>query len=287
MTQIHKDSRFVQTVAAALFLAACAYMGAGLLGDLRPGMETAVVRQVTVTDSVKLEGIAVRREQLICSRGGQILVEDGRRVGAGKAVAETRSEAVCAPASAVFYADFDGLEALTPDDLEGLTAGSLTELMNKAPSAPTDAIGRLVLGYEWYFAALAPADLALDREEYRLCFQGAEERVRARLISQSGPEEGQKVLLFRLTQGGREYLGLRRTEATLVLSEYTGLEVPEEAVVSDGENHFVYTLTAGDMEKKAVEILYTADGRCIAAVSRTESGLHAGHTVAISRRGYA
>ena len=267
-----------------MFLAACAYMGAGLLGDLSPGLETAVVRRVTVTESVSLEGIAVRREQLICSHGGQVLVEDGSRVGMGKAVAETESGEICAPASAVFCADTDGLEVLTPDELEGLTAGSLTKLMGKEPSVPADAAGRLVLGYEWYFAALAPAETVFDRAEYMLSFQGTEERVRARLISQSEEEGGQRALIFRLTQGRREYLSLRRTEATLVLSEYTGLEVPEEAVISDGEDQYVYTLTAGDMEKKAVEIIYTADGRCIAAVSKTESGLHAGHTVAISRQ---
>ena len=252
------------------------------MGDLNPGMKTAVVRRSTVTDSLKLEGIAVRREQLVCSPGGGALAEDGYRVPAGTAVAESRTETVSAPASAVFCLNFDGLETLNPELLEGLSVPALKELMVTEPVIPSGTAGRLVTGYDWYFAALAPAGTELKNGDYSLIFEGLDRRVRARLLSRSEETEGQVALLFRLTQGGKEYLSLRKARATLVLSEITGLELPEEAVNRNGDGHeFVYTLTAGELRETAVEILYTAEGRCIAAVSREAGGLHEGMTVAV------
>ena len=248
------------------------------MGDLRPGMKTAVVCRSTVADSLELTGIAVRREQLVCSSGGAALAEDGRRVPSGANLTET----VLAPASAVFCTDFDGLEGLSPDKLKDLSVPALRALMETEPVKPAGAVGRLVMGYDWYFAALAPAGVELNGEEYSLCFEGLDQRVRARLLSQSEEAEGQVALLFRLTQGGREYLSLRKTRVALVLSEITGLELPEEAVIPGEDGHeFVYTLTAGELRETAVEILYTAEGRCIAAVSKEANGLREGMTVAV------
>ena len=273
------DAAFVQAVAAVLFIAACAYIGAGLLRDLRPGRETAIVRRASVTDSVELKGIAVRREQLICSPDGAAHLADGKRVKAGTAL----SRAVFAPVSAIFFSDFDGLESLSAEDLEELSVASLTALLEAGPQTPADAVGRIVTGCDWYYAALAPAGTELTKKEYSLCFAGLDARVRARLLYQSEAEEGEMALLFRLTQGGAEYLRLRKTGAMLILSEYTGLELPEQAVQTDPDGStFVYTLTAGDERKTAVEILYTARGRCIVAVSREPSGLREGSTVALT-----
>ena len=252
------------------------------MGDLDPGMKTAVVRRSTVADSLELTGIAVRREQLVCPSGGAALVGDGRRVPSGMPVAESREETVLAPSSAMFCADFDGLEGLSPDALKDLTVPALKALMETEPVKPAGAAGRLVMGYDWYFAALAPAGGELNGEEYSLRFEGMDRRVSARLLTQSEEAEGQVALLFRLTQGGRECLSLRKTRAALVLSEITGLEVPEEAVIpgEDGRE-FVYTLTAGELRETAVEILYTVGGRSIAAVSREAGGLREGMTVVI------
>ena len=285
MTRIHKGARepqFVQVVAAVLFLAVCAYAGAWLLGDLRAGPETAIVRRATVTDSLTLEGIAVRREQLVCSPGGRTLAENGQRLHAGAVVAETKDGTIRTPASALFYTEVDGLEALSPELLEELTVPALEALLEKEPETTPSSLGRLVTGCDWYFAALVPEGTALEKKEYTLCFAGVNGRAAARLVAASPAEEGQIALLFRLTRGGQDYLSLRKTQATLILSEVTGLDVPEKAVWTDDDGReFVYTLTAGEMEKRLVEIIYRAEGRCIAAASKAPAGLREGATVAI------
>ena len=286
MTRIHKGAKepqFVQVVAAVLFLAACAYAGAWLLGDLRTGPETAIIRRATVTNSLALEGIAVRREQLVCSPGGRVLAEDGQRLRAGAAVAETKTETIQTPSSVLFYTEVDGLEALSPDGLEALSVPALERLLEKEPETTPGTVGRLVTGCDWYFAALVPEGTTLEKKEYTLCFAGINGCAAARLVAKSPAEEGKMALLFRLTQGGRDYLSLRKTQATLILSEVSGLDVPEEAVrMDDDGREFVYTLTAGEMEKTAVEIIYRAEGRCIAAASKAADGLHEGATVALA-----
>lgn len=277
MTGIHKaagESRFVRCVAAALFLAVCAYTGAGLLGDLSPRTRTAVVRRASALDSVELEGLVVRRERPIRSPGGPISAADGQRLSAAAAAALAGEAA----GPAVFFADADGLEDLTPELLEDLSPAGLQALLEREPERT--GAGRLVTDYAWYYAALAPEETAADRGPCTLCFEGLEERVPARLIALSRAEEGQRVLLFRLTQGGRDYLSLRRTGARLILAEYSGLELPEEAVFTDGDGSgYVYTLSAGGTEKKPVEILYRTEGRCIAAASRQEDALREGSRV--------
>ncbi len=273
------ETRFAQAVAAALFLAVCAYIGAALAGDLRPGVRTAPVRRSTVSESLELEGLVLRREQTVCT-GGRLLAADGSRLAAGAPLAEGPEGTLYAPASALFYSGLDGLEALGPEDAEDLSVESLCALMRTPPRTPEGAVGRLVLEHAWYFAALAPADAGPEPGSCTLCFPDPVGRVPARLLSVSPAEDGQRALLFRLTRGGRALLSLRLTPARLILSEIEGLELPEEAVRYDPAGQaFVSTLTAAGAEEKPVEILYTGQGRCIAAISRQAGGLREGDTL--------
>lgn len=275
------ESRFAQAVAAVLFLAVCAYIGAALAGDLRPGPRTVAVRRSTVSESVELEGLVLRREQAVCT-GGRLLATDGSRLAAGAPLAESREGTLYAPAAALFYTGLDGLEALGPEDAEDLSVESLRALMRTDPQTPDEAVGRLVLDYAWYFAALAPADTVLEPGVYTLCFQDLGGRVPAGLLSSSPAEDGQRVLLFRLTEGGRELLSLRLATAQLILSEIEGLELPEEAVSYDTAGQaYVSALTVAGTKEKPVELLYTGQGRCIAAVSREVGSLREGETIVI------
>lgn len=279
-----KKSRFAWAVTAVLFIAACAYIGAGLFGELAPGLRTAPVGSVTVTESLTLRGLALRSERLIGLDGGEILAENARRVPAGGLVARTEEEAVTLSDSALFFTDWDGLERLGPDCLENLTVSGLRQLLEEEPSTEANVLGRLVFGYDWYFAALIKEDAALSAPSgYRLLFEGMDRPAQAELIFLSPPEGDRRAALFRLKESGESWLSLRMTAATLLLSEISGLEVPEEAVRRNADgSEFVYTVTAGVIERKAVEILYRGEGRCVAARDRGADALREGNTVVVS-----
>ena len=271
-TEPGADRPFLRAVAAVLFLAVCAYIGVGLFKGLDPGRATARVKAVSLSRSVELEGIAVRRELLISGSPGALsLPEEGSRVPAG----------TLAPASALFFAATDGLERLAPEGLEELTVPALAELLQAEPAREADTLGRLVQGYDWFYAALSPADAELPKAgELTLVFDGLERRVKARLVSVSEAEAGKRALLLRLTETDGELLALRKTGARLILAEYGGLELPEAAVHTDESGRtYVNTLAAAGPEPVPVEILYREEGRCVAAFSTGVEALREGQTV--------
>lgn len=267
------ERRFPRLIAAVLFLAVCAYGGAKLWSRLEPAPQTQTVRAVTLTDSAELDGIVIRREQCFRPAGGECFA-DGERLPAGTAGSVS--------GSALYYGSCDGLESLTPELLDGLDVGALKVLLSQKPS-PAEG-GRLVLDFAWYYAALVPAGEPVPASgRCRLLFEGFEIPAEANVISLSPEENGQRVLVLRLTLGGDEYMGLRKCRAKLIFSEYSGLSLPEEAVHRDGGgNHFVYTITAGVVERRQVDIIYTDGDSCIAALSPAADGLREGSLVIVS-----
>ena len=151
--------------------------------------------------------------------------------------------------------------------------------MEKKPAEGSN--GRLVTGWSWYYWALCPEGQTLPHSgSCRIEFAGMGESVPARIISLSAPENGRQALLLRLNNGGSEYLKLRKTGAKLLFSEHSGLYLPEEAIqqAEDG-SEFVYTLSAGTLERRAVEIIYTGEGFALAASGSGPEALREGDRV--------
>lgn len=266
-----------------LFLAACAYIGAGLFGKLSRDLETLSVSRVTVTDSLELYGIAVRREQLVCSQApAQLLVQEGERLPAGGKLAVFEDGSfLYSSGSALFFPDYDGLEYLSPDMLRPFSVQSLEAMMDE-PANSQAALGRLVYDYCWYYAAFAdePSDLP-QAGSCRLLFEGESQSVEGELM-ETHTYGGKTAILLRLCTSG-DYLSLRKTGAELIFSQHTGLKLPEQAVNTDSDgSYFVYTLTAGIVERKAVEIIYKAEDYCLAALSTGADALREGNILIVS-----
>lgn len=262
-------------------MAACAYLGDGVLGSAARRLDTAEVRPAAVTDSIHLEGIAVRREELISTPAGAAEAEAGKRVPAGALLfTDENGSAVKAPSSALCFFDCDGYEALSPDMLVPFSLDRVEALLDFSPARTGKNICRLVYGHCWYFAAIAQEASALpENGKIELKFEGMEQSVPARITAVSS-EGGQTALLLRLTCGGAEYMSLRKTSAELILAEYSGLGIPARAVRHDeGGNEYVCILTAGRIERRAVEIIYNDGEMCIAASSGGADALHEGCTV--------
>ena len=263
----------MRLIAAVLFLAVSAYAGARLWSSVERSPETQTVRAVTLTDSAELEGIVIRREQLCPA--GEGLFTDGERLPAGTVPS--------VPGSALYYRSCDGLESLSPELLEGLDVQGLQTILAQKPSSHQEG-GRLVLDYAWYYAALVPADEPVpDSGRCRVLFEGFDLPAEANIMSLSPEETGRRALVLRLTLGGDAYMTLRKCSAKLIFSEYSGLGLPEEAVHRDEDgNNFVYTITAGVVERRPVDILYSDGDLCIAAFSSEADGLREGNQVIVS-----
>lgn len=270
-------------LASLLFLAVCAYAGAALRGSA-DGVELMAVSAVTVTESAELDGIVLRRERVL-PRGAELVpaAEDGLRLPVGTAIVRPDGTRELTGRSCVFFKKTDGFEALMPEDPEKIDAAALDMLLAAASAESRQSGGRLVSGFDWYYAAYADtAGESIRPGECRVRFDGFEETVSARAINVSR-EDGRLFILLRLTEGGADYLSLRKTKAELVFSEHCGLKLPAQAVRHDADGtDYVYVLCAGVVERRGAELIYSDSDCCLANPNSSGDALREGERVILS-----
>ncbi len=220
---MRRDAAFTGLVVSVLFAAVCAYVlahfsaGGGTLAVYAPDGDTGRAVSARSTQ-IMLTGVAVRRESVVSgSSSAAWSAEDGKRLPAGGAAAVFASGDVAQAArSAVFCADTDGYEYLSPSALEDFSADAVEALLASEPREYPGAAGRLVEGFEWYYAALADSGAkALECREYELTFDGADASpVTARLIA-ADSSGAKTALLFRITAQDAALLHLRFCSAAL------------------------------------------------------------------------
>ncbi len=223
---MRRDAAFNALVVSVLFAAVCAYVLAHFsAGGGSDAYTPDAEAQRTVSAQgtrIMLTGIAVRRESAAAgfSSAAAWTAEDGTRLPAGTAAAVFASgEAFYTSRSAVFCADADGYEYLSPPAAEAFSVETVKALLASEPREYPGAACRLVEGFEWCYAALADGGgaEALECGEYELSFDGADAApVEARLIAVD--RSGDKTaLLFRLTAQDAALLHLRFCSAALTL----------------------------------------------------------------------
>ena len=198
------------------------------------------------------------------------------------------AEVLTAERSGVFSTLVDGYEALTPALLEALTPEALNELTEHTPDKPAGAYGKLVTSYRWYFAAAMSDSDAENLTVGRTAtlnfgrYYGAD--IRARVISISPPENGTVAVVFRCDTALSETLAMRCVPANVVFATYSGIRVPAQAVQTDAKTggKYVWCITAMQLERKDVELLYADDDFAVIAESTAADALRDGNTVAVS-----
>ena len=79
---------------------------------------------------------------------------------------------------------------------------------------------------------------------------------------------------------------MRCVPANVVFASYSGIRVPAEAVQTDeetGEN-YVWCITALQLERKRVTVVYADEDLALLAVDSTADALRSGNTVVVSGR---
>ena len=198
---------------------------------------------------------------------------------------------ITAPAAGLFTSTTDGYESLTPDKLENLTPDGVDALERTTPATPANAIGKLVTAKKWYFASVmnkADADRLNLGGSAALNFpQHYNSTVSAIVLSKSEPDDSGKVaVVFACNAAMADTLAMRKATADVVYSEHTGLRVPLKAVHMDDDGQaYVYVVTAAQLEKKPIEIIYQTDDYCLVAQSAESNALRAGNEIVVTGKG--
>ena len=235
------------------------------------------------------EGAALELRALVVKRdysdagGGDLslqLQELGAQLLNLRSQAEGSVRRITAPEAGLYSVEVDGFEAvLTPDMLEGLTPSALSSLT--ADPSTASRTGKLVLGDEWYYAAVVSAEDGASLQQLQAesggtllqrFSKGVDRDLPVTLESLGARENGRMVAVFRGTRYLRELTLLRQQRAQIVTGSTTGIRVPRECLRaerayldSDGrtvteERTGIYCLVGREARFKPVEVVYSADG---------------------------
>lgn len=191
-----------------------------------------------------------------------------------------------APAAGLFSSEADGWEGLSPAVLDGIGTEGVENLRGQNNAVGDNVVGKVVTNHTWYYAAVM-AEKDADRlrvgDETSLDFGYRSSRtVRATVRSISPTDRnGQVAVVFRCSSALAETLSLRLADAEVVFHTYSGLRVPRKAVHVENDKTVVYTVSAGQMERKTVEILYAGEDFYLVAADNEGSSLRAGNELIV------
>lgn len=282
-------------------------------------------RFVTADRLYDAEGTALELRALVLKRdysdtGSEDINLQLQNLGAQLLSLRSQSEGtvrrITAPEAGLYSAEVDGFETvLTPEVLEELTPSRLSSLT--ADTATVSQVGKLVLGDEWYYAAVLSAEdaLALQAQQAELRrtqgVQGGQQTLLLRfskgvdrdlpvtLESIGVRENGRVVAVFRGNAYLRELTLLRQQRAQIITGTITGVRVPKESLRAEraaqdetgasigGNVTGVYCMVGRKARFKPVEVVYSTDSFVLvqSASDKEELRLRPGEQVIVSARG--
>lgn len=183
------------------------------------------------------------------------------------------STIVYAPVSGVFSAGADGWEdAASPAILDGLTADGLAALLKEQHSPDPSAVGKLVTGSTWWFAALlegAGTGLQAGRK-YDLAFSGDYYGQIEMTLERIALENDQTLAIFSCRSHLADTAMLRIQTVDVVTQTLEGIRIPrkslrvetvreeqEDGSTREVNRYYVFTVIRSQAWAQEVEVLYT------------------------------
>ena len=195
---------------------------------------------------------------------------------------------IVAESSGTYSSVVDGYEHLRVEDVQDITPSGLEELIRSGKETQAGAYGKLVSGHRWYFVAeMDAADashLTLNRSaklHFGRYYSGL---VNAKVQSISSVEKGKVAVLFRCDTAMADTLSMRTVSASVIYGSYSGIRVPAQAVQVDEarETAYVWCVTAMQLERKDIEIIYAAEDFVIVERGSEAKSLREGNTIVVS-----
>lgn len=245
---------------------------------------------VSSGDAGKLDSICTNLGSMLFSGGATVTQSDLDALQAELRQLQSAAGSdgsITAPAAGVFTAAVDGYEGLTYDDLADLTPDGVAALSSRKTTVADNVIGKLVTSKKWYFAAVmkqADADRLSPGGSATLDFgRHYSSSIKATVLRISEPADGEVAVVFVCNTALADTLAMREATAEVIYTEYTGIRVPLKAVhmYEDGST-YVYTITAGQLEEKPVEIIYQTGDYCLVARGSESNSLRAGNEIVVA-----
>ena len=187
-----------------------------------------------------------------------------------------RTNVISAPCAGYFSETVDGYESVfQAPEIDKLTLASFEDKLSAPVTPDAGALGKVMQGFEWYFACIVPkedaASLSAGRS-YRLRFSQVSQDVKATLYAARPSDDGSRTLLiFRSNIISSELVSMRQQVVDIVRSSYNGIKVPKNAVRTDEKGNLgVFTLSGSVSRFKQIEPIYEGDKYYVIKQASTE-----------------
>ena len=230
-----------------VFLLVLVGYGLGKLFPGEPAYELYSTQICEVGDGITVSGFAVRYESLLYSREKPTFLSlEGQWVGGGQTLATTQTGSLTASCGGYLSYTLDGYEELlTP---EFILNCKQEEVQNLSPvPLPSHAVGKLVHGQRWYFAA--PGDYPALKIGDKLRLSIEEEEWDVTVL------RTQEVLVVECDTGLSRAPALRQATGRLLFPAVEGIPLPPSAIYYDKGETYVYVLQGARARRKAVSVL--------------------------------
>lgn len=193
---------------------------------------------------------------------------------------------VSAPKSGYYFADYDGYgSTFSSDKVDSMSYDDFIAMTNSGEvSYGTNCIGTMVYDYRWYVAcemSKAEAAYFVDVKKCAVMFSYSGEELSMdvyRIISQTPGNRA--VVVFRSEKMPADFDYTRMQPVTISATEYTGFELPIEAVRVIGGYEGVFVLEEVTVEFRRINIIYEDNGVVICTGKPQSDGEASGAEIA-------
>ena len=290
--RIHELEREISRISAALREMRSAddltTREASLTGAARD-LAAAVARH----DADTLDGAALNLETLLMGVDGDTVTAQNlsaleRELQSLQSSAGSGAATLTAETPGVFSTVVDGYEHLGFEDLRDLTPAALRKMIDEGGTPESGAYGKLIGDHRWYFAAVMDAvdaaHLTVGRTATLNFGRWYNADIFGKLVSISNADDGETAVVFLCDAALADTLAVRNVSATVVFDSYSGIRIPAQAVRTDDETQstYVWAVTAMQLERKDIEIIYAAEDFVIVRRGSDPGSLREGNTVVVS-----
>lgn len=186
---------------------------------------------------------------------------------------------VKAQGTGYYISGSDGYEtALDYEKADSWTPSEVENALNGQPQTVSkNAVGRIVHGYFWYLATVVDTNKINGLKEgsvKTIVFPDSSiDNLKATVYSiRSDGETGKSAVVFKCTVMNEDLALLRTQQALIVMEEYTGCRIDNNAVRVNEENKTgVYVVSGSQLEFKYINIVYSGKDYSIVLPYGTET----------------
>ena len=147
---------------------------------------------------------------------------------------------VTSPVAGYFVSSLDGYEdMLNYEDVASLTVDDVEKAIKTKPKTPATSVGKVVGNYEWYLACVVPVEkLSLFGEKMNLdvMLPFVTDDAIPVTVEKVNKQGDKAMVLLKCSYMSESLSAVRCEQIQILLKEYTGLYVPDDALRFDENN---------------------------------------------------